>query len=520
MEKRLLYFTSRQVAAYRWAGGRLESEALFSNREESIGEFARYLGAAPRALYYLLVDVVEEDFHHETIPYLRGKDRRTLLARKLAQRYRDLTLSVTLSLGYESGARREESVLFSSFTNTQLFQPWLTALRAARSRVVGVYSIPLLSPLVGKRIGVQAGRYLLVSLQSGGLRQSYVENGHIRFSRLGVPQSQQPADLARECATESMRIQQYLTNVRIYPRDAGPLDVVVLAPAEQVAVFRAECINSPQVRFQVSDLDQACRSAGLRGFPEGLLAERLLLQVLATVQPREQFAQDRERRFYHIWRARVSLVASGAAVLAFCLLLSGLHVVDFNSITDLTRADDLQQKVLSSQYDRLQSQFPKTPTSRENLKGLVANFNVVEHQKAPIGRMLAEISQALAAAPQIELERIDWQVGVTPRRASAAGAQPAPANPASSSAPDSERDFQVVEISGRVNVVQASDYRNISVLVDQFVQALQQRPGVQVVSTRLPFDLAAEKSVSGDIADERAAEVPRFTVVAARRLGT
>ena len=517
-EKKLLYFTSRQVCAYRWASGRLEAEALFANKEESVGEFARYLGAASRALYCLLVDVVEEDFHQETIPYVRGRDRRTLLARRLAQRYRDLSLALTLSLGYESGARREENVLCSSFTNTQLFQPWLTALRAARSRVVGVYSVPLLSALAGKRIGVSAARYLLVSLQSGGLRQSYVENGHIRFSRLGVPQSRDPGELARECATESTRIQQYLTNVRIYPRDAGPLDVVVLAPSEQLPVFRSECTSSPQVRFQVLDLDEACRGAGLRGSPEGLLAERLFLQVLATAQPREQFAQESERRFYHIWRARVALVASGAAVLAFCALLAGLRMIDFVNVTDLTHADDLQQRILSAQYDRMQAQFPKTPTSRENLKGLVANYGVLEHQSASLDRMFGELSQALAASPQIELEKIDWHVGVPPRRTGAPSGPPGAA--AAPAAAEGDRDYQVVEISGRVNVAQASDYRNITLLVDQFVQALRHRPGFEVLSTRLPFDLAAEKSVSGDIGDDRAAEVPRFTVLAAKRLGS
>ncbi len=511
-QKRLLYFTSRQVGAYRCAAGRLEAEALFANKEESVGEFARYLAGAPGALYYLLVDVVEEDFHQEMIPYVRGKDRRMLLGRRLAQRYRDLTLALALSLGYESGARREESILFSSFTNTQLLLPWLTALRTTRSRLVGVYSVPLLSPVVGKRIGFAAARYLMVSLQSGGLRQSYVENGHIRFSRLGVPQSQEPIDVAHECATESARIQQYLTNVRICPRDAGALDVVVLVPSSQVALFRAQCASTPQLRFQVFDLDQACRGAGLKHSPEGMLAERLFLHVVATAQPREQFAQESERRFYHIWRARLALVASGAAVLGFCLLLSGLRLMDVVSISDLTQADDLQQKILSAQYDRLQAQFPKTPTSRENLKGLVANYGVLEHQNASIDRIFGELSQALAASPQIELEKIDWRVGVAPRRTVAPGAAAA--------ADNGERDYQVVEISGRVNVVQASDYRNITLLVDQFVQTLRQRPGFEVLSTRLPFDLAAEKSVSGDIGDERAAEVPRFTVLAAKRLGS
>ena len=123
--KRLLYFTSNLVSAYTWSAARLVQDATFENAEATPPEFEKYIDEAPEAIYFLVVDIVEEDFHQETIPYVRGGDRRALLHRKLAQRYRDLSLVLTLSLGYESGPRKEESILFASFTNTQQLQPWL-----------------------------------------------------------------------------------------------------------------------------------------------------------------------------------------------------------------------------------------------------------------------------------------------------------------------------------------------------------------------------------------------------------
>jgi len=520
-EKRLLYFTSRQVCACRWMSGRLEIDALFANKEESIAEFSKYVASARNALYYLLVDVIEEDFHQENIPYVRGRDRRTLLARKLAQRYRDVSLALTLSLGYETGPRREEKVLFSSFTNTQQFQPWLATLRACQARLAGVFSVPLVSPLVGKRAGVAASRYLLVSLQRAGLRQSYVENGQIRFSRLGLADPADAAEIARQCATESARMQQYLTSVRIVPRDAGPLDIAVLAPSDQVALFRTECRSNAQLRFQVLDLDSTCRNSGLKSAPEGLLGERLFLHELAAARPGEQFAQEAERRFYNIWRARLTLNSAGVAVFLFCVLLAGLRLMDAFNAKELAQADTEQARALSAQYAKLQTQFPQMPASSENLKGLVANYRTLEHQNASLALILGELSRALSAAPQIEVERIDWRVGVAPRAAlEPQGHPPAPAAAGQPPAADSDRDYQVVEISARVNAADASDYRNITLLVDRFVETLRQQPGLQVISTRLPFDIAAEKSLSGDIGDERAAEVPRFKVLAAKRLGS
>ncbi len=520
-EKRLLYFTSRQVTAYRWKAGTLEQDAVFANGEDSIADFSGYVANMPQALYYVLADVVEEDFHQETIPYVRGKDRRTLLGRKLAQRYRDLSLAMALSLGFETGPRKEEKILFSSFTNTQQFHPWLTALRTHEARLVGVYSVPLVSPLVGKRIGITEKRYLLVGLQKAGMRQSFIENGQIRFSRLGQIESEDIAERARRVAGEAGRLQQFLVNTRMLPRDAGPLPVVVLNRPQNRPPFLAACVDNAQVRFQLFDMDTACRNAGLKSAPDGMLSERLFLQVLATAVPGEQYADDDQRRFYHLWRARVALFAAGAAIFGFCALLSALRLVDIFNVTQLTQIDAEQERLLTGQYSRLQAQFPKTPTSSENLKGLVANYRVLQRQSAPLEQVFVELSRALALAPQIEVEKIDWQVGVPPRRLAAAQAAPAPrpqaAAPGADKA-DGERDYQVVEISGRVNVVQASDYRNITLLVNQFVDALRKRPGIEIISTQLPFDLNAEKSVSGDIGTERTEEVPRFTVIAAKRL--
>jgi hypothetical protein len=83
-------------------------------------------------------------------------------------------------------------------------------------------------------------------------------------------------------------------------------------------------------------------------------------------------------------------------------------------------------------------------------------------------------------------------------------------------------EFQVqsAEISGRLIVPQASDYRAITALVNQFTEALSRQSGLQVVSTRLPFDITAEKSISGEIGAERSVEVPRFSVLVSKRRGT
>ena len=107
-DKRLLYFSATRAVLYRWAHGRLAVESSFANNEDGAQAFAAHFRGTPAGLFYVLVDIVEEDFHQETIPFVRGADRRTLVGRKLAQRYRDTSLSLALSLGFEKTQRRDE----------------------------------------------------------------------------------------------------------------------------------------------------------------------------------------------------------------------------------------------------------------------------------------------------------------------------------------------------------------------------------------------------------------------------
>lgn len=519
--KRLLYFTGTQVTAFEWNGGILDLRETFPNSEEGLPAFSQYVSTAPKALYLLLVDIVEEDFHQETIPYVRGGDRRALLNRKLAQRYRDTSLALTLSLGYESGPRKEENILFASFTNTQQFQPWLSALVSQEARVMGVFSVPLLAPLLGKRLGLQQKRFLLITREPSGIRQSFVDNGQIRFSRLGQIDGDNMSNRARALAMETGRLHQYLTNMRMLPRDAGPLDVIVIAPDEAIEEFNRACVSNAQLSYNVLGLGASCKKVGLKSAPDGLFAERLFLHVLAKSQPARQFAMDEHRRFFNIWRAKIGTYATGAAICALCLAVSGVRFLDFYSVQSALQGDQDQEKRFNQQYASLQARFQKTPTNTENLKGLVRNYIALTNQSVRIEPMLMGLSRVLAAVPQVELDRIDWQVSGVPRRAPAAPSAPPP-KPTAAPTPaagDTVPVYEVVEVVGRVNATQARDYRAITRVVEQFSEALRAMPGVEIVSTELPFDLNAEKGLSGDIGAAREVEIPRFTIVYNRRVG-
>ncbi|MCG6875846.1 MAG: hypothetical protein LJE97_12215 [Betaproteobacteria bacterium] len=513
--KRLIYATAARATAYVWSRGHLAVEASFPAGEEGTAAFASYVGAVSSSLFYVLADVVEEDFHQENIPYIRGKDRRALLDRKLAQRYRDTSLSTSISLGVDRGQRAEERVVLSSFTNTQQLHPWLLALRDADAAIVGVYSAALIAPLLTNMLGLKKVPCLMVALSQAGLRQSYVERGQIRFSRLGPLEAAEiasPERTAEAFERETTRVHQYLMAMRVLPREGGTIDTVLIAPPGQAEAVRDAAPSIAQLRLQVLDLDNVRRKIGLRSAPAGAGAEALYLHLLASRPPRQQYAKENLRGAYRVHQWRVGLVAGGAAVLAACLLFAGLQAWEMLQLRDSIAQNRQLAASAEQSYSRVTAQFPAMPTSTDNLRAAMDQYRLLAAQTRNPRDLLAEVSQVLSESPRIEVERLKWEFdGKLPDVAKEAG-------PGGTVQQGEKPRYEIVELTARVQATRASDYRGIQLLVNQFVDELQKRPGVEVLARKLPFELNSGTQLSGDIGTERASAVPEFTVTVARKI--
>jgi hypothetical protein len=522
-KKRLLYLTANRLAAYSLSRGRLVADAGFERNDAGLAAFSAYL-AGTRNPYYLVIDVVEEDYHQDVIPDMGRKDRRQVLSRKLGQRYRDTSLTLSLSLGYDKGERRNERVLYASFSNTQQFQPWLAALAQNQVRLVGVYSTALLAPALIKGAGLKVSRCLLVSVQQTGLRQSYVQDGKIRFSRIGRLNLEDTAAVAATCAAESARLQQYLVTTRQLPTANTPIDVMVLAPGRYHAALTEACRSTETLRFNLVNADTQCRARGLTSFPADTPCDALFLHAAATTPPAEQFAQEQHRHHYHLWQIGKGLYATGMAVLVSGLLYAGAQLFGVYDLRRQIQADQARFDALSAEYARVTATFPQTPTSTDNLKTTIKQYQMLQAQTASPAYLLLEISKVLAAYPQVEIERIEWHVGKQgEERASGKGAAASKAAaPAASAAgvPAVEPGYELGTISARVVGARRTDVRSISEMASRFIDAFRKVPNLEVSDVHMPFDVTAEDTLKGDIGSERAiAEDVRFAVTIGRRLG-
>lgn len=516
-KQRLLYLTADRLRAYSLSRGKLVAEGAFERNDAGLAAFSAYL-AGTRNLYYLVIDVVEEDFHQDVIPHMGRRDRRQVLSRKLAQRYRDTSLTLSLSLGYDKGERRNERVLYASFSNTQQFQPWLAALAKSEVRLVGVYSTALLAPALIKRAGLKAPRCLLVSVQQTGLRQTYVEDGKIRFSRVGRLNREDTESVAATCAAESARLQQYLVTTRQLPTANTPIDVMVLAPERFSAALGAACRSTETLHFNLVSAETQCRTGSLSSFPAETPCDALFLHTAAISAPAEQFAQDQHRHYYRLWQFGKGLYAAGAAALAAGLLYAGADLIGAYSLNQQIQIDKTRFDSLSAEYARVNATFPQTPTSTENLKETIKQYRILQAQTISPAHLLLETSKVLAAYPQVEIDRIEWHVGK--QGAERPGAKAAPTAAPTAAAPALDLGYELATISARVVGARRTDVRAITDMATGFIDAFKKVPQLQVSGVNMPFDTSAEDTFKGDVGSERAiAEDARFALTIGRRLG-
>ena len=510
---RILYFTGEESLVYRSAGAALEVEARFAG-EGALAAFRAYLENQRGALFAVLADVAGEDFHEEQVPSLRGGDREQLLARRLAQRYRDTRLAAALSLGHVTTAeRRNERVLLASFTNTQLLTPWLDALEEAGARLAGVYSVPLLAPALAASLGARESRVLVVTVNRAGVRQCYVESGRLRFARLERSvELASPQALAAFVHSETQRLVQYLVTLRALPRDGGPVHAVVVAPPGERATFEQALPSDARLNVRTIDFAEALRLAKLRRAPQDALAEALFVHLAAKKPPQQQFASRDDRRRYLLWQLQRGIVAAGAAAFVVCALVGGSRWLEAMGVRERANEQIVEARNAAQRYERITASFPVTDTSTENLKVTVVEFRRIAERSASPEHALAHVSRVLERYPQFELDALRWSAGrpneMRDAPKPAAGAKP----------PAEDGVLVLVELSGRVNATQRNDYRGITAQVQGFAGSLI-GDGYDLARTQLPFDVTSEGTLTGDIGGQSdTGEAPRFTITLVRRM--
>lgn len=510
--RRLIYLTSQQLTVFHWRAGVLRQESSFDASEDGKLRFLSHLAANPKSIFTILANVADESFHIATIPFLRGADRRSIITRKLEQQFFDATLTTAISLGHEKSQRKDERIMLAALTNNQSFAPWLSALASACAALAGVYSLPLLGPLLTRKLGIRDERCLLLTIQDQTIRQSYLRKGELHFSRLTPLQDNNAASVAQIFASEAHKLQQYLVSQRLLGREQL-ITAYLLVHADIRDAVERHCVSTETLAFAILDIDDCTQHCRLKTRPEDTNAELLFLHLLATDPPSTQFASDSQRHDYHLCLVRSALRIAGSAALIAAVLWSGKQFHDAHRLNQDVEIVERETASARQRYDEIVKTFPPIPTNSETLHQVINRYRELQQRSGSPDYLWGQISRALPNDASLELDRIEWRVDAVVAAPNAAG-MTGQAKEASSI------DSEVAVVQGSLQLGSDSRPREVLAVFNRLLEALRRNPRLQVEVQQQPFDVDSRKPFKGGGAALADAQPRSFKLQIRRTIGS
>lgn len=397
----LLYLDDDRLTAYRFSRD-MPRTRRFDASPAGFQDFAGYLGPHRHERFTLLANLAEEEFRIAVIPALRGHDRESVLARRLAQAYPETPFAGSQSLGHERTRRREERVLLAALAAPERIAPWLACLHAAGAAVAGIHTLPFLGPRLLARLRIRDAHCLLFTLQDDSLRESYIAHGRLVFSRR-VPRSADDAPVAL-VATESAALQRYLIDRRLLADDVLLRIVAVIHPRH----LPASGNDAPCAALTCVSTDECARRTGCAA-PTDDRIDALYAHLALSGRPTLQFAAPALRHGDRCRRLQHTLRLAAATTLAAGIALGGQQLAAAASLSQTT--DRLRSETLAMQQRLAERGTPQPmpPEARAARQRIVDRHATLLRTDASPAAFYGDLGRILGQAPAIRIETLDWQ---------------------------------------------------------------------------------------------------------------
>jgi hypothetical protein len=482
--RRLLYLNTHRLSAYAWRQGSLHGEGVFDNSDQGLAAFRDYLRQHARSHFSLLANIAEEGHVLETIPFLQGRDREALIARKIGQHFMGTPLAAAFSLGYEKSRRKNEKLLISALTNPAHLEPWLSRLREAEAPLAGIYTVAQLGGGLLRKLGWPCDRCLLLTMQDHSIRESFVVDGQTLFSRMAPITDSSIAGIASSFAAEASKLQQYLIGQRLIGRDENlPVFIVAYPPA--IPAIDKACPDHGNLSFSLIDSHTAASRLGLKTLPEDNRCDALYLHLLATAPPRQQFAGESHRHDYRLAQIRQGIIAGGLIAVLGGLLFTARESYTAYTLRQESRSLTAAESDLDRRYREIAARFPQLGIDKETLRRVTSRHAELSRQQRLPDQALVRLSRAMDQVPEISLDSIEWQIG---RGAAATGAAPLLL--------DAGND-EVTRLRGTILLDPAATPRQVLATFGNFVDLLRIDPDNGLRIVQQPYDMEPDRPLRG-----------------------
>lgn len=507
----LMYYN--RTLLYVWTKKSLELAGEFGKAPDA--EFNQFLHEYEGLPVILVTDYLEESFRHDTGVHVSGTDRDALLERKLNYSFRNTPYRAASIVGRESEGRKDDRILLSALTKPEMLEPWVKVMLEQKVKIQAVTSVAYLMQAYSQKAGLNDKYLMIVSIdESSDLRQTFLRDGQIQFSRLTSLTTKETAALPDAINHESLQIRQYLERIKLLPFDSQMV-IRVFSPFKIDEATLENYNNELNVFqcFNIQDLAQsfALTLDGLDKSPTSLFLGR----ILQRSKLQNIYAPLHVRKYFQLSSLASGLATTGISLVVITILMKVFSLID--SIGNWDLVDNLQAQTapLNRQYEQLTESFPDTPIPSAEMALVVETAEHITQNSYNVEDALAMISQALTAAPELQITTINWEVveGEVAQEESQAQMFGMPqqsqgANQGIQGATLEDRTQINITIQGLASSPQS--YREAQNQVMFFLTALEDNTGVTVTSRMMPTDVRVDTNVQ-TLVDNNALRAP-FTL--------
>lgn len=513
--RRAVVLSADKLAVYHWVRGELGTSYLFDTDEQGQENFERYLQETPNTPLSIIVDLIEEEYRHDTVPHVFGPDRNAILERKQSRLFRNNPYSHAVIQDREEKGRRDDNVLFMALSNPEAIRPWLGLLEKYKVPLAGIQSVSFIINSIVQGLPDVSNNALVVNLQSiSGLRQTYFSKRRLQISRLAKMPRFGTSPYAGKIASEVSKIQRYLNSLRLVSSDE-PLDIYFLANAELLGELSVELEDTPKIRQHMLDIDTLAAADGLKRKQINPFCDQYFIHHFLKRSLPNCYASEKETRFYRMRKLRHALGATSIIMLLGSFIYSGLNLMDSVTLKQESDASEQKANFYNARYEVAREQLPKTPIEAGDLKVAVELVHTLADYKATPRQMMVSLSRGLGDFPQIKLDSLEWFSSVDPDAKS--GKKAAAETDRKSG---KRRDRQEDSSGGKdyqIGIVQAhiepfnGNYRGAIDMVNQFAEKLRKGESVYDISiVSFPLDISSEANLQGSTS--RVEKEAKFTL--------
>lgn len=500
--RQLFYFYGYRLKAIRWSHGHMPVTETFEPNEEGFAAFKEYIESYQDLTTLMLVDIIEEEFHSDTMPRVFGKDRKILSERIQDKYFRETKYRTLLSQGRQKTGRKDERVLVGALTNSELITPWLNAFIENRVSLLGIQSVSTVGERLLPLLGLSDAPTLLVTQQlPWTLRQSFYDEGKLLFSRLIPTRTDSIDEYPPLVFSEIEQTSRYIQYKRLIDSEAQP-QVVICASKVYADEIKSELERSETIDYTCLDVQEIAEHIGFVDEVDSETCCDTMFSYLALKEKvlRNQYAQTEDLRQYRSKFLRRTLYAVSGLMMLATFLVTSSFLVDTQLHRDGVKLANNQQKHYEQMYHTQSKELEESIDDARIMKQSVdAIAKLAWDNTTMADEILATLSQQFEKFPRMELLRlnVEYDTGAKAIEMMMQGMPSTQDSMAEPEPPDPTHPKPVVEFDAVLHGLD-EDYREALRQVNMLIANLNQHEQIaRAILEKPPVDITPESELSG-----------------------